>query len=81
MTKPVYPNPIPKHLQHLSEWRLRALFYLFRPRQEVNMNDLKEYFANMQGLEWVSWYVLKPIALILTVIAFIILQEVSDDRR
>jgi hypothetical protein len=30
MTKPVYPNPVPKHLQHLSEWRLRALFYLFR---------------------------------------------------
>ena len=21
---------IPKHLRHLSEWRLRALFYLFR---------------------------------------------------
>jgi hypothetical protein len=33
MSKPVYPNPIPKHLQHLSEWRLRALFYLFRPRR------------------------------------------------
>ena len=37
------------------------------------MNDLKEYFANMQGKEWVSWYILKPIDLILTVIAFIIL--------
>ena len=23
---------IPKHLRHLSEWRLRALFYLFRAR-------------------------------------------------
>ncbi len=32
MTKPVYPNPIPEHLKHLSEWRLRALFYLFRAR-------------------------------------------------
>jgi len=21
---------IPKHLRHLSEWRLKALFYLFR---------------------------------------------------
>lgn len=37
------------------------------------MNDLKEYFANMQDLEWVSWFILKPIALILTVITFIIL--------
>ena len=32
MTKAVYPNPIPEHLKHLSEWRLRALFYLFRAR-------------------------------------------------
>ena len=32
MTKPVYPNPIPKHLQHLPEWKLRCLFYLFRSR-------------------------------------------------
>ena len=23
---------IPKHLRHLSEWRLRSLFYLFRGR-------------------------------------------------
>ncbi len=23
-------NKIPPHLRHLSEWRLRALFYLFR---------------------------------------------------
>lgn len=38
------------------------------------MNDLKQFFANMQGLEWVNWYILKPIALILTVIAFIVLQ-------
>lgn len=37
------------------------------------MNDLKQFFANMQGLEWVNWYILKPIALILTVIAFIVL--------
>jgi len=37
------------------------------------MNDLKESFAKMQSLEWVSWFVLKPIALILTVIIFIIL--------
>ena len=29
MTKPVYPNPIPKHLRYLSEWRKRALFYTF----------------------------------------------------
>ncbi len=28
--KKEYPNPIPAHLRHLSEWRLRALFYLFR---------------------------------------------------
>ena len=32
MTKAVYPNPIPKHLQHLPEWKLRCLFYLFRSR-------------------------------------------------
>ncbi len=43
------------------------------------MNDLKESFANMQGLEWVSWFVLKPIAVILTVITFIILQELKMD--
>ena len=23
---------IPKHLRHLEEWKLRALFYLFRAR-------------------------------------------------
>jgi len=23
-------NKIPEHLRHLSEWRLKALFYLFR---------------------------------------------------
>ena len=23
---------IPKHLRHLSEWRLRALFHIFRGR-------------------------------------------------
>ncbi len=23
-------NKIPPHLRHLSEWRLQALFYLFR---------------------------------------------------
>jgi len=25
-----YPNPIPKHLRYLSEWRLHALFNLFK---------------------------------------------------
>jgi len=25
-------NDIPKHLRHLEEWRLKALFYLFRAR-------------------------------------------------
>jgi len=42
-------------------------------KYKVMMHDLKESFANMQGLEWVSWFVLKPIAVILTVITFIIL--------
>ena len=23
---------LPKHLRHLSEWRLRCLFYIFRAR-------------------------------------------------
>ena len=45
------------------------------------MNNIKESFANMQGLEWVSWFVLKPIAVILTVITFIILQGLSDEME
>jgi len=32
MNKAVYPNPIPKHLRYLPEWKLRLLFYLFKPR-------------------------------------------------
>ena len=30
--KPINRRTIPAHLRHLSEWRLRALFYLFRAR-------------------------------------------------
>jgi len=26
MNKAVYPNPIPKHLRYLPEWKLRLLF-------------------------------------------------------
>jgi len=37
------------------------------------MKDLKEFFSNMKGLERFSWYVLKPIALVLVIIALIIL--------
>ena len=28
--KSIDRNKIPEHLRHLSEWRLKALFYLFR---------------------------------------------------
>ncbi len=58
MTKPVYPNPIPKHLQHLSEWKLRALFYLFRPRQEGKMITLERIKNIAEDIiaddEWVN---------------------------
>tara|TARA_Y100001970_G_scaffold291030_1_gene426783 strand:- start:2824 stop:2937 length:114 start_codon:yes stop_codon:yes gene_type:complete len=37
------------------------------------MKDLKEFFSNMEGLEKFNWYVLKPIALALVIIALIIL--------
>ena len=30
MGKVIDRTKIPQHLRHLSEWRLRALFYLFR---------------------------------------------------
>jgi len=33
----------------------------------------KEYFRNMHGLEWFSWFVLKPIALLLSVVALWVL--------
>ena len=34
---------------------------------------MKDFLQNMEGLERFSWYVLKPIALILTITAIIIL--------
>ena len=37
------------------------------------MKDLKEFFSNMKGLEKFNWYVLKPTALVLVIIALIIL--------
>ena len=36
-------------------------------------NEFKSFLGNMKGLEKFNWYVLKPIALVLVVIAFIIL--------
>ena len=36
-------------------------------------NDFKEFLSNMKGLERFNWYVLKPIAIILVLVAFIIL--------
>jgi hypothetical protein len=37
------------------------------------MKDFKKFLSNMKGLEKFNWYVLKPIALVLVIIAFIIL--------
>ena len=37
-------------------------------------NEFKSFLGNMEGLEKFNWYVLKPIAIVLVVIAFIILQ-------
>jgi len=34
---------------------------------------MKDFLQNMEGLERFNWYVLKPIAIILTIIAIIIL--------
>ena len=36
-------------------------------------NEFKEFLSNMKGLERFNWYVLKPIALILVIIALITL--------
>ena len=37
------------------------------------MKNLKGFLSNMKGLEKFNWYVLKPIALALVIIALIIL--------
>jgi hypothetical protein len=37
------------------------------------MKDFKKFLSNMKGLEKFNWYVLKPIALVLVIIALIIL--------
>ncbi len=37
------------------------------------MKELKQFFVSMQGMEKVSWYILKPIAFIMVLIAFSIL--------
>ena len=34
-------------------------------------NEFREFLSNMKGLERFNWYVLKPIALILLIIALI----------
>jgi len=36
-------------------------------------NEFREFLSNMKGLERFNWYVLKPIALILVIIALITL--------
>ncbi len=36
-------------------------------------NEFREFLSNMKGLERFNWYVLKPIALILLIIALITL--------
>jgi hypothetical protein len=36
-------------------------------------NEFKSFLSNMKGLERFNWYVLKPIALILVIIALITL--------
>lgn len=36
-------------------------------------NDFKTFLSDMKGLERFNWYVLKPLALVLVIIAFITL--------
>ena len=37
------------------------------------MNEVKKFFSEMRGMERFNWYVLKPVALVLVIVAFIIL--------
>ncbi len=36
-------------------------------------NEFKSFLGNMKGLEKFNWYVLKPIAILLAIVAFIII--------
>ena len=38
-----------------------------------SFNEFKEFLSNMRGVERFNWYVLKPLALVLVIIAFAIL--------
>ena len=37
------------------------------------MSEFKNFLQNMEGLERFSWYILKPIAIVLTIITITIL--------
>lgn len=61
-----YLKPKKNNKKHLL--RFNKLF------KEINMfNEFKEFLSNMKGLERFNWYVLKPIAIILVLVALIIL--------
>jgi len=36
--------------------------------------SIKKHFSNMNGMEWFSWYVLKPFALALCIVSYIALK-------
>ena len=75
MTKAVYPNPIPKHLQHLSEWRLRCLFYLCdEDGNEVLNKDgtIKEFYFKGR---------LKPLEYLCEDMTVKDLEEVKDENN
>ena len=74
MTEQQFKKELSMVVQRMQKKRNRKIFGVpFRGwREETRL--FKQDLARMQGLEWVSWFILKPIAVLMLIVLALLIN-------